>query len=170
MEGAIVFCQRALRAEPAETGAVAAIKIITRTECHCACPKGTTSKGEREDPIRSPRQQTAFITELAPKKGTLSSAGCALTCPIEDLDGDSPCCLPNSADIPDELCTNPAALRLWPASLTAILESLAFSQPKHAIATHSHNRPRSNPIWNPQPLYRSVNSGRGEPSTRTRGG
>ena len=46
MEGAIVLGQRALRAEPATTGSVAAIKIIT--ECHFACPKGTTSKGERE--------------------------------------------------------------------------------------------------------------------------
>jgi len=73
MEGAIVLGERALRAEPTTAGAVAAIKIITRTECHCACPNGTT-KGER-DPIRSPRQQTAFITEFTPKKGTLSSAG-----------------------------------------------------------------------------------------------
>lgn len=47
MEGAIVFRQRALGAEPAAAGAVATIKIFTRTECHCACPKGTTSKGER---------------------------------------------------------------------------------------------------------------------------
>lgn len=98
MEGTIVLGQCALRAEPTTTGDVAAIKIITRTECHCACSEGTTSKGEREDPIRSPRQQTAFITELAPKKGTLSSAGCALTRPVEDLDSDSPCYLPNGAD------------------------------------------------------------------------
>ena len=83
VEGAIVFGQRALRAEPPTASAVAAIKIITRTECHCACPTGTTSKGER-DPIRSPRQQTAFITEFAPKKGTLSSASSALTCPNEE--------------------------------------------------------------------------------------
>ena len=47
VEGAIVGGQRPLGAEPATTGAVAAIKIITRTECHCACPGGTTSK-ERE--------------------------------------------------------------------------------------------------------------------------
>jgi len=67
MEGTIVLGQRALRAEPATAGAVAAIKIVTRTEHHRACPKGTTSEGEREDPIRSPRQQMAFITEFAPK-------------------------------------------------------------------------------------------------------
>ena len=40
--------QRALRAEPTTAGTLAAIQIITRTECHCACPKGSTSKGERE--------------------------------------------------------------------------------------------------------------------------
>ena len=47
VEGAIVLGQRALRAEPATAGAVATIKIITRTEYHCACPRGTTSDGER---------------------------------------------------------------------------------------------------------------------------
>jgi hypothetical protein len=43
-----VLGQRALRAEPATASTVAAIQIIARTECHCACPKGSTSKGERE--------------------------------------------------------------------------------------------------------------------------
>jgi len=47
MEGAIVCGQRPLGVEPATAGAVAAIKIITRTECHCACPGGTTKERER---------------------------------------------------------------------------------------------------------------------------
>lgn len=68
MEGAIVFDQRVLGAEPATAGTVAAIQIVTRTECHCACPKGSTTFQGRERPARSPRHHTAFITNLAPKE------------------------------------------------------------------------------------------------------
>ena len=88
MEGAIVLGQRALRAEPSTAGGVVAVQIITRTECHCACPDGWTTRGER-DPKGSPRQQTAFITNLPqpiirPRRAYLSQCVTALvTFPIQ---------------------------------------------------------------------------------------
>jgi len=110
--------------------------------------RGNDVQGRERDPITSPRQQTAFITEVAPKKGTLSSVSSALTYPNGDL-GD-PCYFPNPVDIPDELCSNPDASRLWHkyATLIAFSGTCAFSQRKHAITTLG----RSNPFWYLWPL------------------
>ena len=62
-----MFVQRTLGAEPATAGGVAAIKIITRTECHCACPKGTTSK-ERERPYQVATTADGFYNRIRPKE------------------------------------------------------------------------------------------------------
>ena len=59
--------QRALRAEPATADAVAAIKIVTRTECHCAYPEGTTSKGER-GPYQVATTADGFYNRTYPKE------------------------------------------------------------------------------------------------------
>jgi len=117
MEGTIVLGQRALGAEPATAGAVAAIKIVTRTECHRACPKGTTSKGER-GPYQVATSTDGFYNRICPKEPSVSSA---LTCPNEDQDGHSPFDLPN----PATSLMNPVPItsRLWSATLLAILES-----------------------------------------------
>jgi hypothetical protein len=146
----MVLGQRALGAESATASALAAIKIVTRTECHCTHPKGTTR--EREDPVRSPRQQAAFISELAPKKGIQSSARSALTCPLEDLDGDSHCHLPIPVMnfVPIQLprgCGPPCSSPFWNGSRSCDTNTpLPHSRDELAVTpfgTRSHCADRS---------------------------
>jgi hypothetical protein len=130
-----VLGQRALGAEPTTADSVVAIKIITRTECHCAYPEGTTSK-EREGLCQVATTAVGFYNRICPKEGNpITRVSSALTCPNEDLDGNEPS-LPSPFQPTFLMNFVPSPPRgcgiLYPSPFS---NGFVFLQCKHAIAT-----------------------------------
>lgn len=73
-------------------------------------PQGNNVQRRERDPIMSPRQRTAFISEFAPKE-----LHQALTGLNEDPNGYGPCHFPiqSTSLNPDGVRISPAASRLW---------------------------------------------------------